>query len=42
MHCIQDRVRGLELSDGIAKEVVIVNGRSTDGTIAAVERKSIC
>lgn len=38
IHLILDKVRDVVLRDGIAKDVVIVNDGSTDGTAAAVER----
>lgn len=38
IHMILDKVRNVELMNGIAKDVVIVNDGSTDGTVAAVER----
>ncbi|MBK9421679.1 MAG: glycosyltransferase family 2 protein [Flavobacteriales bacterium] len=38
IHLILDKVRNVELMNGIAKDVVIVNDGSTDGTVAAVER----
>ena len=38
IHLILDKVRAVELIDGIAKDVVIVNDGSTDGTVAAVKR----
>ncbi len=38
IHLILDKVRDVELRDGIAKEVIIVNDGSKDGTVAAVER----
>lgn len=38
IHLILDKVRAVELMDGIKKEVVIVNDGSKDGTVQAVER----
>ena len=38
IHMILDKVRNVELMNGVAKDVVIVNDGSTDGTVAAVER----
>ena len=38
IHLILDKVRDVQLINGIAKEVIIVNDGSTDGTVAAVER----
>ncbi|MEO8733454.1 MAG: glycosyltransferase family 2 protein [Flavobacteriales bacterium] len=38
IHLILDKVRAVKLIEGIAKDVVIVNDGSTDGTVAAVER----
>ena len=38
IHLILDKVRDVVLRDGIAKDVVIVNDGSTDGTAAAGER----
>ena len=38
IHLILDKVRNVELINGMAKDVVIVNDGSTDGTVAAVER----
>ena len=38
IHLILDKVRDVVLINGIAKDVVIVNDGSTDGTVAAVER----
>lgn len=38
IHLILDKVRDVELRDGIGKEVIIVNDGSKDGTVAAVER----
>ncbi|MCL4282348.1 MAG: glycosyltransferase family 2 protein [Flavobacteriales bacterium] len=38
IHLILDKVRDVQLRDGIQKEVIIVNDGSTDGTVAAVER----
>ena len=38
IHLILDKVRDVELINGIKKDVVIVNDGSTDGTVAAVER----
>ena len=38
IHLILDKVRGVELIGSIAKEIIIVNDGSTDGTVAAVER----
>ena len=38
IHLILDKVREVELRDGIGKEVIIVNDGSKDGTVAAVER----
>ena len=38
IHLILDKVRAVELINGIQKEVVIVNDGSTDGTVQAVER----
>ncbi len=38
IHLILDKVRDVELINGIAKDVVIVNDGSTDGTVTAVER----
>jgi|SRR5690554_2283140 len=38
IHLILDKIRKVELIGGIAKEVVVVNDASTDGTRAAVER----
>ena len=38
IHLILDKVHDVVLRDGIAKDVVIVNDGSTDGTAAAVER----
>jgi glycosyltransferase involved in cell wall biosynthesis len=37
IHLILDKVRDVVLEHGIAKEVIIVNDGSTDGTIAAVQ-----
>ncbi|MCO6481946.1 MAG: glycosyltransferase family 2 protein [Flavobacteriales bacterium] len=37
IHLILDKVRQVELVNGIAKEVIIVNDGSTDGTVQAVE-----
>ena len=38
IHRILDKVRDVLLRDGIAKEVIIVNDGSTDGTVQAVQR----
>lgn len=38
IHLILDKVRHVQLRDGIAKEVLIVNDGSKDGTAHAVER----
>jgi len=38
IHLILDKVRAVELIGGIAKDVVIVNDGSTDGTVVAVKR----
>lgn len=38
IHLILDKVKAVELRDGIAKEVIIVNDGSKDGTVPAVER----
>ena len=38
IHLILDKVRNVELMNGVAKDVVIVNDGSTDGTVTAVER----
>ena len=38
IHLILDKVRDVELRDGIRKEVIIVNDGSKDGTVAAVEK----
>jgi glycosyltransferase involved in cell wall biosynthesis len=38
IHRILDKVRDVVLRDGIAKEVIIVNDGSTDGTVQAVQR----
>lgn len=38
IHLILDKVRDVQLINGITKDVVIVNDGSTDGTVAAVER----
>ncbi|QQR88158.1 MAG: glycosyltransferase family 2 protein [Flavobacteriales bacterium] len=38
IHLILDKVRDVQLMNGIAKEVVIVNDGSMDGTVAAVKR----
>ncbi|MEO8066813.1 MAG: glycosyltransferase family 2 protein [Flavobacteriales bacterium] len=38
IHLILDKVRNVVLDHGIAKEVIIVNDGSTDGTVAAVKR----
>ncbi len=38
IHRILDKVRDVQLIGGIAKEVIIVNDGSTDGTVAAVQR----
>lgn len=38
IHRILDKVRDVQLINGIAKEVVIVNDGSKDGTVEAVER----
>ena len=38
IHLILDKVKTVELRDGIAKEVIIVNDGSKDGTVPAVER----
>ena len=38
IHLILDKVRDVQLMNGIAKEVVIVNDGSTDGTVDAVKR----
>ena len=38
IHLILDKVRDVVLDRGIAKEVIIVNDGSKDGTVAAVER----
>ncbi len=38
IHLILDKVRAVKLIEGIAKDVVIVNDGSTDGTVAAVKR----
>jgi len=38
IHLILDKVRTVELVNGIRKEVVIVNDGSKDGTVQAVER----
>lgn len=38
IHLILDKVRDVELRDGIRKEVIIVNDGSKDGTVEAVER----
>lgn len=38
IHLILDKVRDVQLRDGIGKEVIIVNDGSKDGTVAAVQR----
>lgn len=38
IHLILDKVRDVELVNGITKDVVIVNDGSTDGTVIAVEQ----
>jgi glycosyltransferase involved in cell wall biosynthesis len=38
IHRILDKVRDVRLIDGIAKEVIIVNDGSKDGTAQAIER----
>jgi len=38
IHLILDKVRAVELRDGIKKEVIIVNDGSKDGTVQAVQR----
>ena len=38
IHRILDKVRDVQLMNGIVKEVVIVNDGSTDGTVQAVKR----
>jgi glycosyltransferase involved in cell wall biosynthesis len=38
IHLILDKVRAVELVDGIRKDVVIVNDGSTDGTVDTVKR----
>jgi glycosyltransferase involved in cell wall biosynthesis len=38
IHLILDKVRDVVLDHGIAKEVLIVNDGSTDGTVQAIER----
>ena len=38
IHLILDKIRQVELIDGITKEVVVVNDASTDNTREAVER----
>jgi len=38
IHLILDKVRDAELKHGIAKEVIIVNDGSRDGTVQAIER----
>lgn len=38
IHLILDKVRDVQLINGITKEVVIVNDGSTDGTVDAVKR----
>lgn len=38
IHLILDKVKGVHLEHGIAKEVIIVNDGSKDGTKAAIER----
>ena len=38
IHLILDKVKAVELRDGITKEIIIVNDGSKDGTVQAVER----
>jgi len=38
IHLILDKVKAVKLRDGIAKEIIIVNDGSKDGTVQAVER----
>ena len=38
IHLILDKVRDVQLRDGIGKELIIVNDGSKDGTVAAVQR----
>lgn len=38
IHLILDKVKDVELRDGIRKEVIIVNDGSKDGTVQAVQR----
>ena len=38
IHLILDKVRDVQLVNGIAKEVIIVNDGSRDGTVAAIQR----
>jgi glycosyltransferase involved in cell wall biosynthesis len=38
IHLILDKVRDVQLRDGIQKEVIIVNDGSKDGTVEAIER----